>query len=55
VTNELEEVLFLDNLKLVAVEHDAGAEVYRMKVWRFRPPESNFIHDEKSARAARRR
>jgi tetratricopeptide (TPR) repeat protein len=28
VTNELEEVLFLDNLKLVAVEHDAGAEVY---------------------------
>ncbi len=28
VTNELEEVLFLDNLKLVAVEHDAGTEVY---------------------------
>ena len=28
VTNELEEVLFLDHLKLVAVEHDAGAEVY---------------------------
>jgi tetratricopeptide (TPR) repeat protein len=28
VTNELEEVLFLDNLKLVAVEHDANAEVY---------------------------
>ncbi|HEX8250887.1 MAG TPA: FG-GAP-like repeat-containing protein [Pyrinomonadaceae bacterium] len=28
VTNELEEVLFLDYLKLVAVEHDAGAEVY---------------------------
>ena len=28
VTNELEEVLFLDNLKLVAVEHDADAEVY---------------------------
>ncbi len=28
VTNELEEVLFLDNLKLVAVEHDAGEEVY---------------------------
>lgn len=28
VTNELEEVLFLDDLKLVAVEHDAGAEVY---------------------------
>jgi len=28
VTNELEEVLFLDHLKLVAVEHDAGEEVY---------------------------
>ncbi len=28
VTNELEEVLFLDHLKLVAVEHDASAEVY---------------------------
>jgi hypothetical protein len=28
VTNELEEVLFLDHLKLVAVEHDAGTEVY---------------------------
>ena len=28
VTNELEEVLFVDNLKLVAVEHDADAEVY---------------------------
>ncbi len=28
VTNELEEVLFLDSLKLVAVEHDADAEVY---------------------------
>ena len=28
VTNELEEVLFLDNLKLIAVEHDADAEVY---------------------------
>lgn len=28
LTNELEEVLFLDNLKLVAVEHDANEEVY---------------------------
>jgi hypothetical protein len=28
VTNELEEVLFLDHLRLVAVEHDAGTEVY---------------------------
>jgi len=28
VTNELEEVLFLDHLKLIAVEHDASAEVY---------------------------
>ena len=28
VTNELEEVLYLDYLKLVAVEHDADAEVY---------------------------
>jgi tetratricopeptide (TPR) repeat protein len=28
VTNELEEVLFLDHLKLIAVEHDANAEVY---------------------------
>jgi len=28
VTNELEEVLFLDHLKLVAVEHDADSEVY---------------------------
>ena len=28
VTNELEEVVFLDHLKLVAVEHDASAEVY---------------------------
>ncbi|HEY8560785.1 MAG TPA: FG-GAP-like repeat-containing protein [Pyrinomonadaceae bacterium] len=28
VTNELEEVLFLDHLKLVAVEHDRDAEVY---------------------------
>ncbi|MCY7376402.1 MAG: FG-GAP-like repeat-containing protein [Pyrinomonadaceae bacterium] len=28
VTNELEEVLFVDDLKLVAVEHDANAEVY---------------------------
>jgi len=28
VTNELEEVLFLDNLKLVAVEHDAKAEIF---------------------------
>jgi tetratricopeptide (TPR) repeat protein len=28
VTNELEEVLFLDNVKLFAVEHDADSEVY---------------------------
>lgn len=28
VTNELEEVLFLDKVKLVAVEHDADREVY---------------------------
>ncbi len=28
ITNELEEVLFLDHLKLVAVEHDADAEIY---------------------------
>lgn len=28
VTNELEEVLFLDYLKLIAIEHDADAEVY---------------------------
>jgi hypothetical protein len=28
VTNELEEVLFIDHLKLIAVEHDADAEVY---------------------------
>ncbi|MCD9184908.1 MAG: FG-GAP-like repeat-containing protein [Pyrinomonadaceae bacterium] len=28
VTNELEEVLYLDKVKLVAVEHDADAEVY---------------------------
>lgn len=28
VTNELEEVLFLDNLKLVAVEHNADQEIY---------------------------
>ena len=28
VTNELEEVLFLDKLKLIAVEHDANAEVF---------------------------
>ncbi len=28
VTNELEEVLFLDNVKLVAVEHDADTEVF---------------------------
>ena len=28
VTNELEEVLFLDHLKLVAVEHDVNNEVY---------------------------
>ena len=28
VTNELEEVLFLDTVKLVAVEHDADSEVY---------------------------
>ncbi len=28
VTNELEEVLFLDHLKLVAVEHDANTEVF---------------------------
>ena len=28
VTNELEEVLFLDHLKLVAVEHDRETEVY---------------------------
>ena len=28
VTNELEEVLFLDQLKLIAVEHEADAEVY---------------------------
>ncbi|MBA3784828.1 MAG: hypothetical protein H0X15_04705, partial [Acidobacteria bacterium] len=28
VTNELEEVLFLDHLKLIAVEHDANAEIY---------------------------
>ena len=28
VTNELEEVLFLDHLKLIAVEHDRDVEVY---------------------------
>jgi tetratricopeptide (TPR) repeat protein len=28
VTNELEEVLYLDHLKLIAVEHDAEEEVY---------------------------
>jgi cytochrome c-type biogenesis protein CcmH/NrfG len=28
VTNELEEVMFVDQLKLVAIEHDAGTEVY---------------------------
>ena len=28
VTNELEEVLFLDHLKLFAVEHPAGSEIY---------------------------
>ncbi len=28
VTNELEEVLFVDNLKLVAVQHDADTEIY---------------------------
>ncbi|MDQ3087598.1 MAG: CRTAC1 family protein, partial [Acidobacteriota bacterium] len=28
VTNELEEVLFLDHLKLVAVEHNADSEIY---------------------------
>ncbi len=28
ITNELEEVLFLDKLKLVAVEHDENTEVY---------------------------
>jgi hypothetical protein len=28
VTNELEEVLFLDHLKLIAVEHPTGTEVY---------------------------
>jgi len=28
VTNELEEVLFVDQIKLVAVEHDNGTEVY---------------------------
>jgi hypothetical protein len=28
VTNELEEVLFLDHLKLFAVEHPAGTEIY---------------------------
>jgi tetratricopeptide (TPR) repeat protein len=28
VTNELEEVLFLDHLKLIAVEHDADKEIY---------------------------
>ncbi|CAN5372158.1 hypothetical protein BH20ACI1_BH20ACI1_26470 [soil metagenome] len=28
ITNELEEVLFMDNLKLVAVEHDADTEVF---------------------------
>ncbi len=28
VANELEEVLFLDHLKLLAVEHDANSEVY---------------------------
>ena len=28
VTNELEEVLFLDHLKLIAVKHDADSEIY---------------------------
>jgi hypothetical protein len=28
VTNELEEVLFVDQLKLIAVEHDADSEIY---------------------------
>jgi tetratricopeptide (TPR) repeat protein len=28
VTNELEEVMYLDKVKLVAVEHDADAEIY---------------------------
>lgn len=28
VTNELEEVMYLDKVKLIAVEHDAGAEIY---------------------------
>lgn len=28
ITNELEEVLFLDHLKLIAVEHEQGTEIY---------------------------
>jgi Flp pilus assembly protein TadD len=56
ITNELEEVLFVDRLQLVAVDHRAAVSVYPNEGLR-QPPREAFhpisIHDARAPRAAR--
>ncbi len=51
VTNELEEVLFLDHLKLVAVEHDADAEVFPNEGLGISTAGQKILYSTKNARA----
>jgi tetratricopeptide (TPR) repeat protein len=51
VTNELEEVLFLDHLKLVAVEHDANQEVYPNEGLAIPTTGKRILYTTKNARA----
>lgn len=51
VTNELEEVLFLDHLKLIAVEHEAGAEVYPNEGLGIPTAGKRILYTVKNARA----
>ena len=51
VTNELEEVLFLDNLKLIAVEHDVKEEIYPNEGLGIPSGGQHILYTTRSARA----
>ena len=53
VTNELEEVLFLDHLKLVAVEHDRDTEVYPNEGLGIPSAGQRILYTTRNARAPR--